>query len=191
MRQREKPKSGRQGERNFRSEFLVFISRFFAIWLLTYAFTVMAPEVTRFLQKAVSAELALFLKAAGYDFSWRGTIFYLTTPHGQEKLYIIAECTGIYTTLIYLSIIGAFPSRKRDRLKGILIGVPAIHLMNLFRVAFISLILYHRRDLFDFFHGYLWQVGFIVFMLMLVFIWTAKIAKHPEEDEDRPKSKGR
>jgi len=166
----------------FRREFIIFVIRFFAIWILLYALTLAAPAITSFLQRVVSRELAFVLRAAGYDFKTENIVFYLRTSHGLEKLYIIAECTGLYTTLIYLSIIGAFPARKRDRLTGILFGVPSIHLMNLARVVFISMVIYHRKDLFDFFHGYLWQVGFVVFMLILVFFWTARIAR-PAGDE--------
>ncbi len=183
-------KARRKYSGGFRREFLVFIFRFFAIWILAYALTLAAPEITSLLQRVVSRELAFVLRSAGYDFEARNIVFNLRTAHGLEKLYIIAECTGLYTTLIYLAIIGAFPARNRDRLAGILIGVPAIHLMNLARVVFISLVIYHRKDLFDFFHGYLWQVGFVVFMLILVFFWTAKIAR-PDREEKTGRVKDR
>ena len=90
---------------------------------------------------------------------------------------IIPECTGLYTTIIYIAIIGAFPARPSEKLIGLLVGAPAIHALNLARMVFISLVLYHRRDLFEFFHGYLWQVGFVIFMLLLVILWMWKIVK--------------
>jgi hypothetical protein len=52
-------------------------------------------------------------------------------------------------------------------------------------MVFISLILYHKPGLFDFFHGYLWQVGFVIFMLLLVILWMWKIVKPKPAREAR------
>jgi exosortase/archaeosortase family protein len=79
--------------------------------------------------------------------------------------------------MIFIAIIGAFPAKNSGKLIGLLLGVPAIHILNMLRMIFISLILYHNRSLFHFFHGYFWQVGFVVFMLILVFIWMNKFAE--------------
>jgi exosortase/archaeosortase family protein len=56
-------------------------------------------------------------------------------------------------------------------------GIPAIHALNLVRMVFVSLVLFHKRELFDFFHGYLWQVAFVIFMLMLVIFWMSRMVK--------------
>ena len=56
-----------------------------------------------------------------------------------------------------------------------MIGIPAIHLLNLVRMVVVSLVLYHKREWFDFFHGYLWQVAFVIFMLLLVVLWMSKV----------------
>ncbi len=131
------------------------------------------------LQNIVAREIAFTLEHLGYRFSLTGSSFMFFTDHGGENLIVIAECTGLYTTIIYFSIVGAYPARIGEKLIGLLIGVPSIHLLNLTRMVFISLVLYHRRELFDFFHGYLWQVSFAIFMLLLVIFWMGKIVRHP------------
>jgi len=78
---------------------------------------------------------------------------------------------------MYFSIIAAYPARIREKLAGILMGIPAIHALNLVRMVFVSLVLFHKRELFDFFHGYLWQVVFVIFMLLLVIFWMSRIVK--------------
>jgi exosortase/archaeosortase family protein len=78
--------------------------------------------------------------------------------------------------MIYISIIGAFPTDNRSRLIGLLTGLPAIHILNYLRVVLITLILYKYNELFDLFHGYLWQIVFVAFMLLLVFLWMSRVA---------------
>jgi len=170
-------KRGSEKKRIFRREFSLFIFSFFSIWILLYILFRMNPSITSSLQNIVSKEIAFFLRLMRYDFDLKGSVFIFQTSHGIEKMSVIAECTGLYTTMIFMSIIGAFPAGISGKLIGILIGIPAIHILNMLRMIFISLILYHKRSLFDFFHGYLWQAGFVIFMLILVFLWMNKFAR--------------
>lgn len=163
--------------RSFRSEFVIFLVLFFVIWLLSYILTRSNPGFLVLAQNFVAKEVAWCLSMLRYKFTLVDNTFTFYTAHGGERLIVIAECTGIYTTIIYISLIAAYPSRIREKLAGLLLGVPAIHLLNLARMVFISIVLYHRRDLFDFFHGYLWQVGFVIFMLLLVIFWMTRMVK--------------
>ncbi len=135
------------------------------------------PSLVTGMQNFVAAEVAWCLKNLGYVFKLNGSTFTFITPHGGERLIVIAECTGLYTSIIYFSIIGAYPARIGEKLVGLLFGLPGIHLLNLTRMVFISLVLYHKREWFDFFHGYLWQVSFVIFMLLLVILWMTKVVK--------------
>ena len=169
--------NGSKGSGSFRKEFFVFLIVFFAIWLLSFLLTNRFPSFTTGLVTAVSREIAFCLELLGYRFDLNGSSFLFHAAHGTKKLVVITECTGLYTTIIYFSIIGAYPARLADKALGLLIGIPSIHILNLARMVFISLVLYHRPGLFDLFHGYLWQVGFVIFMLLLVILWMGKIVK--------------
>ena len=136
----------------------------------------MMPGIGKWMQSLVSRELALTLRTLNLDFTASGNKFSLNTEQGMEKLYIIAECTGIFTTMIYIAIIGSFPTDNRSKLLGLLIGIPSIHILNYLRLVFIAIILYEKRELFGLFHGYLWQISFVGFMLLLVFFWMSRIA---------------
>jgi len=178
--QRKKPEGGEKKKLRgsaFQREFLLFLILFFIIWLLSYFLTRRLPGFVDWTIMAVTREVAYFLELLGYNFTMSGSSLTFHTAHGGENLVVVSECTGLYTTIIYLSIIGAYPARIGEKLIGVAIGVPAIHALNLVRMVFISLVLYHRRELFDFFHGYLWQVGFVIFMLLLVIVWMSKIVK--------------
>jgi len=161
----------------FQREFLLFIILFFIIWLLSYLLTRMLPGFVDWSQVAVAREVAFSLTKLGYTYILKGSMLSFYTAHGGERLIVVSECTGLYTTIIYLSIIGAYPARIGEKLIGLVVGIPAIHALNLVRMVFISLVLYHKPHLFKLFHGYLWQVGFVIFMLLLVIVWMWKIVK--------------
>ncbi len=163
--------------RSFRREFITFLVLFFVLWLFSYILTTRFPGFLITAQKFVSGEVAWFLSRLSYSFTISNSTLTLYTAHGGERLVVIAECTGVYTTIIYLSIIGAYPARISEKLIGLVIGVPAIHLLNLIRMVFVALVLYHKRELFEFFHGYLWQGSFVIFMLVLVIFWMSRIVK--------------
>jgi archaeosortase B (VPXXXP-CTERM-specific) len=165
------------GGRTFRKEFLLFLILFFIIWLLSYILTRMLPGFVDWLQVAVAREVAFCLKQLGYTYVLKESTIVFYTAHGGESLVVVSECTGLYTSIIYFAIIGAYPARAGEKLVGILAGIPAIHVLNLVRMVFISLVLYHRPNLFNLVHGYLWQVGFVIFMLLLVIGWMWKIVK--------------
>ena len=163
----------------FRREFSLFVALFFILWLLSYLLTKRYPEFVETMTVVVAREVAWALDVLGYKYRLTGSSFIFITAHGGENLIVIAECTGLYTSIIYFSIIGAYPARIHEKLIGIVMGIPAIHILNLVRMVFISLVLYHRRELFDFLHGYLWQVSFVIFMLLLVILWMGKIVRRP------------
>jgi len=171
---RARPEKKRQS--GFRWDLTLFLIYFFLIWAILFALTRMMPGMGKWMERLVSRELALTLRALDLDFTYSGNVFNLNTDQGMEKLYIIAECTGIFTTMIYIAIIGAFPTDNRSRIMGLILGIPSIHILNYLRVVFIAVILYEKRELFSLFHGYLWQIGFVGFMLLLVFFWMSRIA---------------
>ena len=170
-------REARRSSPSFRREFVLFLILFFVLWLLSFLLTRRYPGFVNALQLLVAREVAWSLEQLGYRFVREGWIFTFYAAHGGERLIVIPECTGLYATIIYCSIIGAYPARAVEKLAGVLIGVPLIHLLNLLRMVFISLVLYHRRDLFGLFHGYLWQVGFVVVMLLMVVVWMDRVSR--------------
>jgi archaeosortase B (VPXXXP-CTERM-specific) len=179
--QEKKPEGGEKKKlkgSSFQREFLLFLILFFIIWLLSYLLTRRFPRFVEWGQTSVAREVAWTLRQlGGYHFTIDGSVLTFITSHGGERLAVIPECTALYTSIIYFSILGAYPARVGEKLVGLLIGIPAIHALNYVRMVFISLIMCHKPQLFDFFHGYLWQVSFVIFMLLLVILWMWKIVK--------------
>ena len=167
----------RRSSRSFRRDFIVFLILFFALWLFSYLLIRRFPGIDTGMRLLVAGELDWVLDKLGYVFTRAEATLTFYTDHGGERLVIVTECTGLYTTVIFCSIIGAYPARIGEKIAGLLIGIPSIHILNLVRMVVVSLVLYHRRDLFGLFHGYLWQVGFVIFMLLLVIFWMTKIVR--------------
>ena len=178
MGQGKKPEGGEKKKSRgspFQREFSLFLILFFIIWLLSYFLARMHPGFVIWLQTFVAREVGYVVTKLGYTYRMSGSTLSFFTAHGGEGYEVIPECTGLYTTMIYVSIIGAYPARIGEKLIGLVVGIPAIHALNLARMVFVALVLYHKPHLFKLFHGYLWQVGFVIFMLLLVIVWMWKV----------------
>lgn len=90
---------------------------------------------------------------------------------------IIYECTGIYSSLIFLSCVLAYPATLRRKAIGIAWGIPAIVGINIARVAVLAAVGNRFPDQFDFIHGYLWQVTIILIVGILWLVWLSGAAK--------------
>jgi exosortase H (IPTLxxWG-CTERM-specific) len=90
---------------------------------------------------------------------------------------VVYGCNGAFATAILLSGIIAYPSRIREKLMGILIGIPAIFAINQLRV--ISLFLLGKRypNVFEEVHVYVWQPIIIIFAILVWDFWARNFVK--------------
>ena len=99
---------------------------------------------------------------------------------GDFSINVVYGCDGAFATAILLSGIIAYPSRIRQKLMGVLIGIPAIFAINQARV--ISLFLLGRRHpgLFEEVHVYVWQPIIIIFAILVWDFWARNFVKKSE-----------
>ena len=90
---------------------------------------------------------------------------------------IIIECTGLYTACLYLSCVLAFPASFKRKIAGSILGLLAIFTVNIFRLTTLILIAIYRPQLSDLAHYYIWDVSFIVLVIVLFQIWVDGIVK--------------
>lgn len=88
------------------------------------------------------------------------------------SINVVYGCDGAFATAILLSGIIAYPSRIKEKLMGVLIGIPAIFAINQARV--ISLFLLGRRHpgQFEEVHIYVWQPIIIIFAILVWDFWA-------------------
>ncbi len=85
------------------------------------------------------------------------------------------ECTGAYVLLILITFLVSYPARWRSRLLGIGVGVAALSLVNIIRIAVLIRIAEIRPDLFAYFHEYVWQGVFLVLVIVYAMAWVEQV----------------
>ena len=86
---------------------------------------------------------------------------------------VVSECGAIEVMAIFLAAVLAFPASWWKRLVGILLGVPTMYLVNIFRLSCLAVIGAINRggEWFNFSHHYVWQAIFIVFVVVVWLAW--------------------
>lgn len=90
---------------------------------------------------------------------------------------IIYQCAGIFGMMIFASAVIAFPSTIKEKLLGLALGIPGLYLINTIRMSALGVIGLYWRDLFHFFHEWMWQGIFIVFVIVFWLIWKQTIVR--------------
>jgi exosortase H (IPTLxxWG-CTERM-specific) len=93
------------------------------------------------------------------------------------EVRVIYGCDGAFEIAILLSAIIAYPSRIREKLIGVLIGIPALFAFN--QVRLISLFLLGRKypTVFEEVHVYVWQPIVIIFAILVWDFWARNFVK--------------
>jgi archaeosortase B (VPXXXP-CTERM-specific) len=94
------------------------------------------------------------------------------------SVMIIDECTGMYELLVYAGCVLAYPTTLRNKFLGIALGIPAMIIVNMLRLVFLSFVGMMYPALFSYVHYYLWQVTFIFLIVMFILLWIEKIVKN-------------
>ena len=97
--------------------------------------------------------------------------------YGGFPITIIEECTGIFEIIIFVAAVLAFPTTWRKKLTGFALGIPAIYVFNVVRIALLMLVGRHYRDSFDFMHLYFWQATMIAMITSVWLFWIAKVVR--------------
>ena len=92
---------------------------------------------------------------------------------------ILNGCNGIYVVGIVVSAVLAFPSTKKEKLVGLVIGVAGVQLVNLIRIVSLYYIGLTNPALFDRFHHYVWQTGVIVLSMAIWIFWAEVLVATP------------
>jgi exosortase/archaeosortase family protein len=85
------------------------------------------------------------------------------------------ECTGVYVILILFVFLFAYPASWRARLTGAAIGVIALTIINVLRIAFLVRIAEVAPGLFSYFHEYVWQGVFLVLVIAYAVAWVERV----------------
>ncbi len=98
---------------------------------------------------------------------------------------IIYHCAGIFGMMIYAAAVIAYPARMLEKVIGLVVGGFGLYSINTVRMAVLGVIGMKWRAHFDFYHEYLWQGIFIIFVIGFWILWKEKFVKMPETAEEQ------
>tara|TARA_Y100000031_G_scaffold150893_1_gene191044 strand:+ start:420 stop:914 length:495 start_codon:yes stop_codon:yes gene_type:complete len=93
------------------------------------------------------------------------------------NMRIVSECTAITPTMVFAAAVLAFPSSVSVKLKGLVLGIVALYLINLVRVVSLYYIGTHAPSQMEFAHIVVWQS---VMVLMAIGLWSLWAARYSE-----------
>ena len=97
---------------------------------------------------------------------------------------IIWGCTGLKQSFIWIVIMVAAAGPWRHKAWFIPMGLLAIYIFNIFRIAFIAILCEHHPEWFDLLHTYIFKYIFY-FMLFLLWVWwTECFGKYTRTDNN-------
>ena len=93
-----------------------------------------------------------------------------TVSFNGFKVIVIGECAGLLEFMMFAAAVIAYPAKWGSRLVGLLIGIPILFGVNVFRIMGLLVVGRYEPTLFHFAHIYLWQGTMI---LMIGGLWIA------------------
>jgi archaeosortase B (VPXXXP-CTERM-specific) len=154
--------------------FYLLVARFLAyLFLASLAFSVgKVHEYLEPVQVAIASSAALGARALGDPAKADGAFISI---QGYPAIFINHECTGVFVLVIYTAFLLAYPATWLQRLAGIAIGVVVLEVVNVVRLALLTVIAGSWPDLFEYFHEYVWQGVFVALLALLVAVWIDSV----------------
>lgn len=125
------------------------------------------------LSKSTAHATGAALSIIGEPIRVEGTSLY--SPILNMK--IVSECTSITPTMVFVSAVCAFPSAISMKLKGLVLGIVALYIINLVRVVSLYLIGIHFPSQMEFAHVVVWQAIMILVAIGLWSLWASKYSE--------------
>jgi len=119
-------------------------------------------------------------KSVGVLLSWIGLnpeVEGLIISVGGRPLKIVHECSAIPLFILFSAFVLAYPSDFGSKVIGLIFGLPALFLVNAFRLFFLSLILLYYPGIFDYAHTYLWQTVILIMIFVACLVWLEFVVK--------------
>jgi archaeosortase B (VPXXXP-CTERM-specific) len=122
-----------------------------------------------FTAQATTAVIHLFGMPAVRD----NTIIRLT----NAEWAVNTECTAITIMIIFTSFIVVYPASFKAKSVGTFLGLPVIFTANIMRLLLMAVVDKYNPRYATMFHDYIWQVAFIIMVVLMWMVWMDKVAK--------------
>ncbi len=130
--------------------------------------------------------LSLFDPSVVYYPSALSEYIPVANDHGIT-INVFEGCNGLNVMIVYVSFLLAFSGPRRELIKFVLVGVVAIHAINLLRVGLLyGVALYFPQQLY-FFHKYFFTGMIYLMVFVLWFHWVKRVRAERPVNEANPK----
>jgi archaeosortase B (VPXXXP-CTERM-specific) len=126
--------------------------------------------VNRGLQQGLAVTTAGLLRVLGQNAVVAGN----TVTTSAFSITVVTACTGLFTTVLFLVAVLAFPTGWRARLLGVAIGIGGIFVLNLLRLVSLYFVGAWFPSVVDLVHQGIWQALFIVCSVTLWLLWAGR-----------------
>jgi len=95
-------------------------------------------------------------------------------------------CNGIEACIVLISAMLAFPALWWKKLIGIAIGLLAVQAVNIIRIVCLFFLAQLEKDVFEFFHVYLWPSLIMLDVLVVFLLWMRFVNKDAPAGKPEP-----
>lgn len=81
-------------------------------------------------------------------------------------------CNGVIAMILFLGAVVAHAAPRRDKILGLVIGIPLIFVVNLIRLVTLYGVAVVAPERLEFFHVFFWQTLIIIFVAVLWYFWA-------------------
>lgn len=171
--------------------FLLFLGKFLATYLIfifLYQTYLNQFDVSRFESDGISKIVANQTKAVLIFFNYNADL----EPHPSEPsirvlidqkaiVRIIEGCNAVSVMILFASFIVAFSGKFWKTVLFIISGVLLIHILNVFRIAFLTMGLLHYKEYEVLMHDIIFPLFIYGVVFGLWVIWINKFSNHAKK----------
>jgi exosortase/archaeosortase family protein len=151
---------------------IVRFAVFFFVFLLGFSVLSVATALQNHLQAAEQGIAGLSTWLAQRAGSEASVVNGNYISVSGVMLNINHECTGVFVLFVLVSFIGAYPARLGAKALGIAVGVAALSLVNVIRIATLVRVVEFYPQAFVYFHEYIWQGAFLMLVTLYAISWV-------------------
>lgn len=105
--------------------------------------------------------------------------------HGKFVARIIEGCNAVSVMILFAAFIFAFSSKWYKTIGYILFGCGIIHLLNIFRIAFLGIALFNYPEYEHVLHGVLFPLFIYAVVFVLWVLWLQKISGYDKQNSKK------
>lgn len=166
--------------------FLLFLFTFFGTYVLlalAYHFFLSSFEndkvdaITRIVSYNTEEVISWFDKSVRIE-EIKNEPFFLVYFQGQTVIRIVEGCNAVSVIILFISFIMAFSGSLKNTLLFIFGGSLIIYILNIFRIAALTALLYYFPEHLHILHGVLFPLMIYGLVFVLWVIWVNKFSKY-------------